>query len=92
MEENDINPLSFVLIGIATLYLTASPGVLQGFVDNYIVSPFLAFTRRQLTSKDVDMGKKLASGGFGTVYLGKSLTAVPGQIRKGQVRRLNSCH
>jgi len=84
MEAAGISPWTFVLLGVASLYLTASPGVLQGFVDQYIVAPWRA-TRPQLTAAGVEIGKKLAVGGFGTVYMGRATETVPGQIRKGQV-------
>ena len=87
MEDDGISPLLFVILGLGFLYTCASPGVLPGFVDQYIVAPFLAFTRPQLAQKDVEIGSKLAEGGFGTVFKGKALASVPGQIRKGQVRR-----
>jgi hypothetical protein len=88
MEEDGINPWTFVLLGIAMLYLTASPGVLQGFIDQYIIATFNTVTKPLLTQKDVEIGKKLAVGGFGTVYLGKATATVPGQVRKGQVSPL----
>lgn len=83
-DGSGVSPLLLVVLAPALAYLTAPPGVLQGFFDTYLRTPFLALTTPKLTREGVEVGRKLATGGFGTVYLGTAGTSVPGQIRKGE--------
>jgi hypothetical protein len=85
MEEDGISPLLWVFLAGFMAYMTATPGPLQGAIDYYISAPFLRLTQPSLQPNDVQVGRKLAQGGFGTVYLGTSLASIPGKIRKGQV-------
>ena len=86
MEDDGISPFFWVILGVLLTYLTATPGVLQGFVDTYIVAPFLGLTRPSLKRTDIKIGSKLAEGGFGTVYYGEAVSTIPGQVQKGDVR------
>ncbi len=62
-----------ILILIAT-YLSATPGVAAGFVDYYISGPLQRLSERAAYGKDdIKVGRKLATGGFGTVYRGELL-------------------
>jgi hypothetical protein len=86
-EVSQVSPLLWALLALGLAYLTATPGVIQGAYDYYIVGPFLQFTQPQLRRQDVKIGQKLAQGGFGTVYMGESGKTIPGKINKGEV-----CH
>jgi hypothetical protein len=88
MEEDGVSPVALVMAAVAFVYLTVKPGVLQGFVDTYIVAPFQGLTQPKLKRKDVRIGSKLAEGGFGVVYYGECLADVSGKAKKGDVRRL----
>jgi len=58
-----------LLLGLLGLYLCAPPGVLPGFFDYYILSKMRS--RDSVYGKDdLVLGRKLAIGGFGTVYKG----------------------
>ena len=84
MEASKISPWVWVLLVAAGAYLTATPGVLQGFFDTYVVAPLQRLTQPTLRKKDVRLGEKLAQGGFGTVYMGTSATTIPGKVNAGQ--------
>jgi hypothetical protein len=86
MEDDGVSPIVGVLLALSLTYLTATPGVLQGFWDTYIVAPLRRVTEAKLQRSDVKIGAKIAEGGFGTVYLGEATTTVPGKVRKGDVR------
>ena len=86
MEDDGISPVFWILLGVLLTYLTATPGVLQGFFDTYFIAPFLGLTRPSLKRTDIKIGTKLAEGGFGTVYYGEAVSTVPGQVEKGDVR------
>ncbi|GFH05756.1 thylakoid associated Ser/Thr-protein kinase stt7 [Haematococcus lacustris] len=59
---------AFVLLGAVGAYLFAPPGVLPGAFDTYV----LARQRgRVYTKDDIILGRKLATGGFGTVFRGE---------------------
>ncbi|KAL4852866.1 Serine/threonine-protein kinase stt7 [Chlorella vulgaris] len=68
MEEKGINPQGLALLAAAAFYLTRRPGVLSGFFDTYFQAPMQARAAKVYCKEDFDMGKKLATGGFGTVY------------------------
>ena len=59
-------PIGLSLLTILGLYLTATPGVLGGFVDYYILRPLLG--QRSYSIDDFILGPKLGEGGFGVVY------------------------
>jgi hypothetical protein len=85
MEDDGVNPAVWFLSAAVLAFITATPGPLQALWDMYIVAPFRNLTTASLRKKDVEIGRKIAQGGFGTVYLGKSGATIPGIIRKGQV-------
>ncbi|KAL6758073.1 kinase-like domain-containing protein [Haematococcus lacustris] len=59
---------AFLLLGAVGAYLFAPPGVLPGAFDTYV----LARQRgRVYTKDDIILGRKLATGGFGTVFRGE---------------------
>lgn len=89
MEEDGISPLVVVIVLLVLAYTTATPGPLQGAVDTYIVAPLKQLTNQTLQPEDVQVGRKLAQGGFGTVYLGTAGATVPGKIRKGEVCQMH---
>ncbi|KAL4422647.1 hypothetical protein ABPG75_008844 [Micractinium tetrahymenae] len=68
MEERVLNPQGLALVAAALLYLNLRPGVLDGAIDTYIRAPLQRARSKVYAKEDFDMGKKLASGGFGTVY------------------------
>jgi hypothetical protein len=84
-EVSQVSPLLWLLLTVGLAYLTATPGVIQGAYDAYIVAPFLRLTQPQLRRQDIKIGAKLAQGGFGTVYFGESGKTIPGKIDKGEV-------
>ncbi|EFN52381.1 hypothetical protein CHLNCDRAFT_26777 [Chlorella variabilis] len=79
MEERGINPQGLALLAAAAFYLTRAPGVLSGFIDTYLQAPMQARTAKVYGKEDFDMGRKIATGGFGTVYLA--------EMGEGQQRR-----
>jgi len=85
MEEDGISPLVVIIVLLVLAYMTATPGPLQGALDTYIVAPLKQFSEPTLKPENVQVGRKLAQGGFGTVYLGTSGATIPGKIRKGEV-------
>eukprot|EP00884_Botryococcus_braunii_P013258 jgi/Botrbrau1/21933/Bobra.0249s0056.1 len=68
MEQKGFSWQGFALIGSLLAYLLVRPGVLQGAIDYYILDRLNRFTNTPYTKENLVMGKKLASGGFGTVY------------------------
>lgn len=86
MEDEGVNPAVWFIGALVLAFITATPGPLQATWDMYIVAPFKNLTTQSLRKKDVEVGRKLAQGGFGTVYVGRSGATIPGKIRKGQAR------
>eukprot|EP01025_Chloroclados_australasicus_P025117 TRINITY_DN2509_c0_g2_i1.p1 TRINITY_DN2509_c0_g2~~TRINITY_DN2509_c0_g2_i1.p1 ORF type:complete len:637 (-),score=76.78 TRINITY_DN2509_c0_g2_i1:453-2249(-) len=69
MEQKGIDPRGVALLSAILIYLTATPGVLQGFWDTYILATYQRkFGLKAYTKDDIKIGKQLAKGGFGTVY------------------------
>lgn len=69
MEQQPIAKLEGTsLIAIILLYLIQKPGVLQGFLDTYIVAPLNRIKEHAFTKTDFRVGRRLATGGFGEVY------------------------
>ncbi|CAM6127347.1 unnamed protein product [Calypogeia fissa] len=65
--------------GVAWVYITASPGILLGAFDSYIVAPFqsvlnLARGRKSWNATDFVLGNWIGEGSFGTVYTGALLS------------------
>lgn len=68
MEQRAITPQGIALIAAITSYMFARPGILAGAIDTYIKAPLQQARAQAFCKEDFDIGKKLASGGFGTVY------------------------
>lgn len=69
MEQKGINPEGVGLLALALAYLTATPGVLAGAIDYYIIAKINNLRNDAVYVKDdFKITKKIATGGFGTVY------------------------
>jgi serine/threonine protein kinase len=66
-----------LLLGTGLLYLLSTPGVLAGAIDSYISAPLQRAKTKAFGKEDIRLGKKLASGGFGTVFRGELLDVFP---------------
>jgi hypothetical protein len=64
MEDDGISPLVVVLGLLLLAYGTATPGPLQGAWDTYVLGPLKRLTQPTLKPEDVQVGKRLAQGGF----------------------------
>eukprot|EP00192_Tetraselmis_astigmatica_P008809 CAMPEP_0117659130 /NCGR_PEP_ID=MMETSP0804-20121206/6261_1 /TAXON_ID=1074897 /ORGANISM="Tetraselmis astigmatica, Strain CCMP880" /LENGTH=662 /DNA_ID=CAMNT_0005465753 /DNA_START=305 /DNA_END=2295 /DNA_ORIENTATION=+ len=74
MENKGVNPQGIALLGLLAAYFTACPGPLQGFLDVYFLAPIQDELKDRVFGKDdFNVGKKIAEGGFGSVYLGELL-------------------
>lgn len=67
------------LAGVAWVYITASPGILVGAFDSYIVAPVQSVLdsvrgRRSWNATDFVVGEWIGEGSFGTVYTGALLS------------------
>eukprot|EP00889_Picochlorum_renovo_P003143 jgi/Picre1/30173/NNA_005542.t1 len=60
-----------LLLAASLSYLFSKPGVLQGMVDTYFLAPLQRVTTPVYCIDDVKVGRKIASGGFGSVYSGR---------------------
>ena len=49
MEQRGINPTAVLLLAAAAAYLFATPGVIQGAVDYYILAPLQRLSQRVYT-------------------------------------------
>ena len=87
MEQRGINPYGVGVILLILSYLSAKPGVLPGFVDTYIQAPIQRFRAKAYGKEDIKMGKKLATGGFGTVYLGELVDPDDGKVTPVVVKK-----
>ena len=61
-------PQLLALAGAVTAYLTVRPGVAAGAIDFYILDRASRALRRRVGPSDVEIGAKIAQGGFGSVY------------------------
>jgi len=68
MEQTGVSPVAWALLAILGGYVSIKPGVLSGFVDFYLLAPFDRATRPRLKKRDLKLGAKLGTGGFGVVY------------------------
>lgn len=59
-----------VALALASAYFFVPPGVVPGAYDYYIASKIMRKAAKVYGKEDVILGKKLATGGFGTVYRG----------------------
>ena len=71
MEQRVTSPQGILLIASACTYLLSKPGVLQGMIDTYVAAPLQRINTPSYSLEDVKVGRKLAMGGFGTVYTGE---------------------
>ena len=74
MEQRVTSPQGLALIAGVLSYLFSKPGVLQGMIDTYVAAPLQRINTPSYTLDDVKVGRKLAMGGFGTVFTGELLT------------------
>eukprot|EP00873_Tetraselmis_striata_P010150 jgi/Tetstr1/430414/TSEL_020224.t1 len=71
-EQKAINPQGVALLGALVAYLTTPPGVLEGAFDYYVAAALQReFPGRIYDQEDFKMGRKLAEGGFGSVFRAK---------------------
>lgn len=68
MEQRVLTPQGLALVGMSLSYLFAKPGVLQGLVDTYISARLQRMKAKVYVREDFQIGRKIATGGFGTVY------------------------
>lgn len=75
MEQRiGLTPQGLALLLAVVAYLYATPGVAAGFVDYYISGPLQRLSEGAAYGKDdIKLGRKLATGGFGTVFRGELL-------------------
>ena len=73
MEQRVLSVQGLLLLAASLSYLFAKPGVLQGMVDAYVAAPLQRLKTPSYCIDDVKVGRKLATGGFGTVYTGELL-------------------
>lgn len=75
MEQRiGLTPQGLALLLAVVAYLSATPGVAAGFVDFYISGPLQRLKEGAAYGKDdIKLGRKLATGGFGTVFRGELL-------------------
>lgn len=66
-----------VLLGAGLAYLLLTPGVIQGAIDYYVSAPLQRNRIKAFGKEDIRLGKKLAAGGFGTVFRGDLLDVYP---------------
>ena len=71
MEERVLSPQGLLLLAASLSYLFSKPGVLQGMVDTYFLAPLQRITTPVYCIDDVKVGRKIATGGFGSVYSGR---------------------
>jgi serine/threonine protein kinase len=81
MELRSLDPRGAALVAAAAAYLLAKPGVLQGMVDTYAAAPLQRARARAYTRDDLAVGRRLAVGGFGTVYRGELADPESGAAR-----------
>ncbi|PSC67135.1 Serine threonine-kinase chloroplastic [Micractinium conductrix] len=87
MEERALNPQGLALVATAAAYLFLRPGVLPGAIDTYLKAPLQRARSKVYGKEDFDMGRKLASGGFGTVYKAELVVDEEGTRREVIVKK-----
>ena len=80
MEQRVTSPQGLLLVVGVLSYLFSKPGVLQGMIDTYVAAPLQRINTPSYTFDDVKVGRKLAMGGFGTVFMGQLLKKDKKQI------------
>lgn len=68
MEQRVLTPQGIALVAVTLSYLFSKPGVLQGMVDTYVSAPIQRLRAPAYCRDDIQVGRKIAAGGFGTVY------------------------
>ena len=78
-EFRTVTPQAIALAAAALAYLGAKPGVLAGAWDYYVADPLgRALARgRGVTRSDVAVGRRIATGGFGSVF--RATLTLPGE-------------
>lgn len=71
LEQRVLTPQGLALIAALFSYLFAKPGVLPGLFDYYISAPLQRLSSPIYGRDDITIDKKIATGGFGTVFLAK---------------------
>lgn len=61
-------PQGIALAALIVAYLWATPGVIPGFWDMFLLSPLEERLRPKLRKDNLTLGKKLGEGAYGTVY------------------------
>lgn len=82
MEQRGINPQGIALLAAIFSYLFAKPGVLPGLLDMYIGAPLQRFRTKIYGRDDFVIGKKIATGGFGTVYRAELTDPEDGMVQQ----------
>lgn len=81
MEQRVASPQGIALLALATAYAFSQPGPLPGFWDTYILTPLQRAAATAYTKDDIVLGKKVATGGFGTVYQAELIDPKNGSSR-----------
>ena len=68
MEQRVLTPQGLALLAAIGSYLFAKPGVLAGLLDTYLTAPLQRLRAPVIDRDDIVIGRKIATGGFGTVY------------------------
>lgn len=87
MEQRGINPQGVALVAASISYLLAKPGVLQGMIDTYVAAPLQRYRSQVYSRDDFRIGKKVATGGFGTVYRAELKDPQTGAIEQVIVKK-----
>jgi serine/threonine protein kinase len=87
MEQRGINPQGVALLAASVSYLLAKPGVLQGMIDTYVAAPLQRYRSQVYSREDFRIGKKVATGGFGTVYRAELKDPQSGAIEQVIVKK-----
>jgi hypothetical protein len=59
-----------VLPLLSLLYATATPGVVWGAIDTFLLAPFDALVSPRIDADDVKLSRRIGEGTFGAVYSG----------------------
>lgn len=78
-------PQLLALAGAVTAYLTVRPGVAAGAIDFYILDRASRAMRRRVGVSDVEVGEKIAQGGFGSVFRATLLGEGEKKGEKGKI-------
>ncbi|KAG2452996.1 hypothetical protein HYH02_002333 [Chlamydomonas schloesseri] len=70
-NEAGFDEKTVALLAPVLAYLFLPPGVLPGAIDYYIRAPLKAKQTKAIDKNDIVLGKRLGTGGFGTVFKGE---------------------